>query len=219
MSLSPAPEPPADDAASLRSVSQSVRVDIRKLDRLMNVVGELVLVKSVAPRARRAGQGGGGDAVLRAELSLANRGLERRLAELQAGILEVRMVPLEQVFDKLARMVRKIAREVGKEIDFEVLGRRRRARQAHRRGALRSADAPHPQRDRPRHRVAGRARARRASRAAGRVRLAAEQKGNHVQIVVEDDGAGIDEDRVREVAVAARARDGGGGATSSRGAR
>ena len=146
-SVSPVPEPPPEDAGSLRSVSQSVRVDIRKLDRLMNVVGELVLVKSslhgLAERLKA--QGGDAGARRRAARSRTAR-LERRLDELQAGILEVRMVPLEQVFDKLARMVRKIAREVGKEIDLEVSGRRRRARQAHRRGALRSAHAPHPQR-------------------------------------------------------------------------
>ena len=199
-SLSPAPEPPSDEAASLRSVSQSVRVDIRKLDWLMNIVGELVLVKSSLHGLAERVKAQGGDAALAAELFNANRSLERRLSELQEGILEVRMVPLEQVFDKLARMVRKIAREVGKEVEFEVSG-----------GDVEldklivedlSDPLMHLIRNAIDHAVESpETRARLGKPRAGRVQLTAEQRGNHVQIVVEDDGAGIDEDRVREVAV------------------
>jgi two-component system chemotaxis sensor kinase CheA len=198
--LSPAPEPPADEGASLRSVSQSVRVDIRKLDALMTAVGELVLVKSSLQSLADRVKAQGGDAGLAAELFHANRSLERRLAELQAGILEVRMVPLEQIFDKLARMVRKIGREVGKEIDLEVAGGDVELDKLivedlsdplmHLiRNAIDHAIEPPEERER-----LGKPRA-------GRVRLDASQKGNHVRIVVEDDGGGIDEERVREVAV------------------
>jgi two-component system chemotaxis sensor kinase CheA len=195
------PTPGAEpEIASLRSASQAVRVDIRKLDRLMNVVGELVLVKAnfnaVAERLKIEG----GDPVLTAELHRANRTLERKLAELQSGILEVRMVPLEQVFDKLARMVRKIAREVGKEIELSVSGGDVEIDKLiveelsdplmHLiRNAIDHAVEPADVRER-----LGKARA-------GRVTLSASQKGNHVEIVVEDDGAGIDEERIREVAV------------------
>jgi two-component system chemotaxis sensor kinase CheA len=198
-SLSPLPaaEP---EVASLRSASQAVRVDIRKLDRLMNVVGELVLVKtSLAAVAERL-KIEGGDPVLTAELHRANRGLERRLAELQAGILEVRMVPLEQVFDKLSRMVRKIAREVGKEIELTVSG-----------GDVEidkliveelSDPLMHLIRNAIDHAVEpADVRERLGKPRAGRITLAASQKGNHVEIVVEDDGSGIDEERIREVAV------------------
>jgi two-component system chemotaxis sensor kinase CheA len=198
-SLSPLPasEP---EVASLRSASQAVRVDIRKLDRLMNVVGELVLLKtSLAAVAERL-KIEGGDPVLTAELHRANRGLERRLAELQAGILEVRMVPLEQVFDKLSRMVRKIAREVGKEIELTVSG-----------GDVEidkliveelSDPLMHLIRNAIDHAVEpADVRERLGKPRAGRISLAAAQKGNHVEIVVEDDGAGIDEERIREVAV------------------
>ncbi|MGB8930354.1 MAG: chemotaxis protein CheA, partial [Anaeromyxobacteraceae bacterium] len=193
----PASEP---EVASLRSASQAVRVDIRKLDRLMNVVGELVLVKtSLAAVAERL-KIEGGDPVLTAELHRANRSLERKLAELQAGILEVRMVPLEQVFDKLARMVRKIAREVGKEIELSVSG-----------GGVEidkliveelSDPLMHLIRNAIDHAVEPvDVRERLGKPRAGRITLAAAQRGNHVEIVVEDDGSGIDEERIREVAV------------------
>jgi two-component system chemotaxis sensor kinase CheA len=177
-----------------------VRVDIRKLDGLMTVVGELVLVKSSLQGLAERLKAQSGDGGVAAELVHANRSLERRLAELQAGILEVRMVPLEQIFDKLARMVRKIAREVGKEIDLVVEG-----------GDVEldklivedlSDPLMHLIRNAIDHAIEPPdARTRLGKPRAGRVRLSASQKGNHVQIVVEDDGAGIDEDRVREVAV------------------
>ena len=118
----PAPETPADDAGSLRSASQAVRVDIRKLDRLMTVVGELVLVKSSLLATSERLKATGLDPVLGAELQRQTRSFERRLDELQAGILEVRMVPLEQVFEKLARMVRKLARDVGKDRPQDFFG-------------------------------------------------------------------------------------------------
>jgi two-component system chemotaxis sensor kinase CheA len=195
-----ASEAPPDDTASLRSASQAVRVDIHKLDRLMTVVGELVLVKSTLLAIAERYKAEGGDPVLAAELHRANRGLERKLGELQEGILEVRMVPLEQIFDKLARMVRKIAREVGKEIDFEVSGGEVELDKL----IVEDLSDPlmHLIRNAIDHGVEpSEARLRAGKPGPGRVRLAAAQKGNHVQIVVEDDGAGMDEDRIREVAV------------------
>jgi two-component system chemotaxis sensor kinase CheA len=192
------PHPSDGPDASLRSVSQAVRVDIRKLDKLMNAVGELGLVKAnlyrIAEMARSVG------AELGLELQREARTLERRLGELQGGILEVRMVPLSQVFDKLARMVRKISREVGKEIDFQVSG-----------GDVEldkliveelSDPLMHLIRNAIDHGIEpAEARQRAGKPRAGRVALSARQRGNHVEIAVEDDGAGIDEERVREVAL------------------
>jgi two-component system chemotaxis sensor kinase CheA len=163
-------------------------------------VGELVLVKSSLLAVAERLKAEGGDPVLAAELHRANRGLERKLDELQSGILEVRMVPLEQVFDKLARMVRKIAREVGKEIEFDVSG-----------GDVEldklivedlSDPLMHLIRNAIDHAIEPPdVRARLGKPRAGRVTLTAGQRGNHVRIVVADDGAGIDEERVRDVAL------------------
>jgi two-component system chemotaxis sensor kinase CheA len=175
-------------------------VDIGKLDRLMTIVGELVLVKSSLLAAAERLKGAGLDPIFSAELQRTTRSLERRLDELQAGILEVRMVPLEQVFEKLARMVRKLARDVGKQVEFHVSG-----------GDVEldklivedlSDPLMHLIRNAIDHAIEPpELRVRRGKPAAGQVRLTAAQKGNHVQIVVEDDGAGIDEERIREVAV------------------
>jgi two-component system, chemotaxis family, sensor kinase CheA len=190
------------DEASLRSVSQTVRVDIQKLDKLMNIVGELVLTRASLQRLSDGVRGAQQVDPLEvgAELQRETRVLERKLDELQKGILEVRMVPLEQVFDKLARMVRKIAREAGKEIDLRVVG-----------GDVEldklivedlSDPLMHIIRNSVDHGIeAPEVRARAGKPRRGTVSLAARQKGNHVVIEVEDDGSGIDEAAVRRAAV------------------
>ncbi len=197
----PSPAPArASDPGSIRSVSQAVRVDIRKLDRLMSTVGELVLAKTsllrIAERLR-AGESGG---ALALDLHRDGRALERKLNELQAGILEVRMVPLSQVFDKLARLVRKASREMGKEVELEVSGGEVELDKL----IVEELSDPlmHLVRNALDHAIeAPDDRERVGKRRAGRIGLSAAQRGNHVQIAVEDDGAGIDEERVREVAV------------------
>lgn len=204
VALAPADAAPTSDeplaAGSLRSVSQSVRVDIRKLDALMNVVGELSLVHAgisevlerlgaridILDEVRRLGR----DA----------RALERRIGELQSGILEVRMVPLRQVFDKLSRVVRKISRESAKEIRLDVTGADTELDKL----IVEELSDPlmHIIRNAidhgielPEDRVAA------GKPAVGTVRVAAKQQGNRVVVTVSDDGAGIDVDRVADAAV------------------
>ncbi len=202
LALSPTPEPLAEtETGTLRSASQAVRVDIRKLDRLMNVVGELVLVKSSLQGLAERFKGDGVDPGLAAELRQVSRGLERRLGELQGGILEVRMVPLDQIFDKLTRMVRRLGREVGKEIELEVSGGEVELDKL----IVEDLSDPlmHLVRNAVDHAIEQpEVRERKGKPRAGRITLTAAQRGHHVQIIVADDGNGIDEDRIREVAVA-----------------
>ncbi len=201
LALSPTPEPLVElDTGTLRSASQAVRVDIRKLDRLMNVVGELVLVKSSLQSISERFKGDGIDAGLAAELRQASRSLDRKLGELQGGILEVRMVPLDQVFDKLTRMVRKLAREVGKEIELEVSGGEVELDKL----IVEDLSDPlmHLVRNAIDHAIeTPEVRERMGKPRAGRITLSAVQRGHHVRLSVTDDGNGIDEDRIREVAV------------------
>jgi two-component system chemotaxis sensor kinase CheA len=191
----------AEPDASLRSVSQAVRVDIGKLDRLMNLVGELVLVKTSVLRIAERLRAGDDAGTVGLELQRESRGLERKLHELQSGILEVRMVPLGQIFDKLARMAKKLTRELGKEVELEIHGADVELDKL----IVEELSDPlmHLLRNALDHAIEGPEARRRAGKpAAGRITLRAAQKGNHVRITVADDGAGIDEARVREVAVA-----------------
>ena len=87
----------------MRSVSQTVRVDIHKLDELMNVVGKLAVLRGglteLTENARSEGH-----RRLGSQLGQLAHKFERSLRELQSGILEVRMVPLAQVFERLTRI-------------------------------------------------------------------------------------------------------------------
>ena len=185
----------------LRSVADTVRVDIRKLDGLMNVVGELAIVKSALNRLGdrlRNTQ----DRELRREVSRIQRSFERRLSELQDGILEVRMVTLGQLFDRLSRVVRQISRDMGKEIRLVVTGAQTEIDKL----LVEELGAPlmHIIRNSIDHGIES-AEQRKAigKPVAGTIALNAYQKGNHVVIQIEDDGQGVNEAAVVERAVRA----------------
>src|SRR5690606_19776309 len=180
-----------DRERSLKSLTQTVRVDIRRLDHLMNIVGELNIVRSslsrLSDRVRSEGQ-----RALAAELTRLHRAFDRRLSEMQEGILEVRMVPLGQVFERLARVARQISRELDKEIRLVITGAETEIDKLiveelsdplmHMiRNAIDHGIEPKEQRS-----AVGKPEA-------GTIALNAYQKGSHVMIEVEDDGRGIDE--------------------------
>jgi two-component system chemotaxis sensor kinase CheA len=188
---------------SLRSLTQTVRVDIRKLDGLMNTVGELLLIKANLQRMSEAARQDGTLTLAKLwgqELARETRQLERKLDALQSGLLEARMVPVGQVFDKLARLVRRIAREAGKELEFVISGGEVEL------DKLIVEELSDPLMHIIRNAIDHGVESPEARVAVGKPRratvaLRAEQKGNHVLIEVSDDGAGIDEQRVKEVAL------------------
>jgi len=201
-----APEPAdsvADAAnevmASLRSVSQSVRVDIRKLDALMTAVGELTLVHTglAALLEQLIDQGMAEESqILRYEV----RALERRLTELQDGILEVRMVPLRQVFDKLSRVVRKLSRSLNKEIRLEISGAETELDKL----IVEELSDPlmHIIRNAIDHGLETASERLAAGKPEiGTIAVRALQQGNRVLVSVTDDGRGIDEQAVARAAV------------------
>ncbi|RKG90618.1 chemotaxis protein CheA [Corallococcus terminator] len=194
---------PRPEETSLRSLTQTVRVDIGRLDGLINMVGELLLIKANLQRLAETSRQDGTVALSKLfgqELSRETRQLERKLEALQEGLLEARMVPVGQVFDKLARLVRRIAREAGKEIDFVSTGGEVEL------DKLIVEELSDPLMHLIRNAIDHGAEGPEARLSVGKprralLRLRAEQKGNHVLISVSDDGSGIDESRVREVAL------------------
>ncbi len=200
-----APAPPegsvGEEGGTLRSVAQTVRVDIRKLDFLMNVVGELAVaragIQGIVDRIREMQ----GMSELATSLFRESRNFERKLDELQAGILEVRMVPLGQVFDKLQRVVRKISRDAGKEIRFSISGAETELDKL----IVEELSDPlmHVIRNSIDHGIEMPERRSAAGKpAAGTIAVSAYQKGNHVVIDVADDGQGLDQERLIKAAVA-----------------
>lgn len=192
---------PADDLESLKSISETVRVDIRKLDELMNLVGELVIQRGAIgalverllaePRAARLGR----------ELAKLHKALDRKLQELQAGVLEVRMVPLRQVFEKLSRVVRRLRRDSGKDVRLELRGGDTELDKL----IVEELADPlmHVVRNAFDHALEPPAeRAAAGKPPEGTIRIAAHQRGSHVVIEVADDGRGIDLAALRARAVA-----------------
>jgi two-component system chemotaxis sensor kinase CheA len=195
----PAPGPLVDTTNSLRSVSQTVRVDIRKLDHLMNVVGELAIVRGalarLAERLRGEGQRQSATDLLR-----LHRNFERRLAEMQEGILEVRMVPLGQVFERLGRVVRQISRDLGKEIRLVITGAETEIDKL----IVEELSDPlmHMIRNAIDHGIEAADRRLLVGKpTTGTIALNAFQKGNHVMLEIEDDGRGIDAQGILRKAV------------------
>ncbi len=193
-------EPPQQDPqASLRSVAQTVRVDIRKLDQLMNIVGELAIVRGALGRVFERVRADG-NRPLATSLQRLHRSFERRLSEMQSAILEVRMVPLGQVFDRLARVVRQISRELDKEIRLVITGADTEIDKL----IVEELSDPlmHMIRNAIDHGIEpAEERTRVGKPTAGTIALNAYQKGNHVMIEIEDDGAGIDANALIERAL------------------
>ncbi|MBS1127870.1 MAG: CheA signal transduction histidine kinase [Nitrospirae bacterium] len=179
------------EMTTLKTVSNTVRVDIHKLDSLMSSVGELHIIKSEIGRIALDLRGQQGFTGIAVTLTKAYKNLERRLNEIQEGILDVRMVPIGQIFTRLAQTVRKYAREAGKEIDLEIRGEETEL------DKLMVEDLADPLmhliRNAIDHGIAKPdARKLQGKPERGLVRLTAFPTGNHVVITVEDDGGGID---------------------------
>jgi two-component system, chemotaxis family, sensor kinase CheA len=188
------------EAAMLKSVSNTVRVDIFRLDSLMNTVGEMHLTKNIIGRIVKELRQLQGYTGISVELHKAHKNLERKLNELQEGILEVRMVPIGQIFTRLSSVVRKYAKDVGKEIDLQLQGEETEL------DKLMIEDLADPLMHLIRNAIDHGIEPPEVRRQVGKpeqgsVRLTAFPRGNHVVITVEDDGAGISPEAILAKAV------------------
>lgn len=167
--------------------TQSVRVNIARLDKLMNLVGELVI-----NRTRLSEISSDYDIP---ELNEALDQTARLSAELQDEVMKTRMVPVEHVFNRFPRMVRDLARNEGKEIDFIVEGKDIELD----RTILDEISDPlvHMIRNAADHGIATPEERRNAGKSPrGTIKLSAYRDRNYVAIEVVDDGEGIDADKV-----------------------
>jgi len=195
------PQLPAgmDAGITAKSMSRTVRVDIGKLDDLMNIVGELVLshstITDIGEKMRKAGY-----STLLGELLKAAKGLERKLNELQKGVMEIRMIPVGQLYEKMGRIVRKISKEQGKKVDLRLFGADTEL------DKLIMEDIADPLMHIIRNAIDHGIESLEERRSSGKsergtIKLSSYQKGNHVVIEVEDDGRGIDVVKVRQKAI------------------
>ncbi|MGE8296882.1 MAG: chemotaxis protein CheA [Pseudomonas sp.] len=187
-----APAPAADKAPAASEAETTVRVDTARLDEIMNMVGELVLVRN---RLVRLGLNSGDEAMAKAVSNL-----DVVTADLQTSVMKTRMQPIKKVFGRFPRLVRDLARNLKKEINLELVGEETDLDK----NLVEALADPlvHLVRNAVDHGVETPEEREKAGKArAGRVVLSAEQEGDHILLTISDDGKGMDADVLRAKAV------------------
>ncbi len=180
--------------------TRSVRVDVELLDNVMNLVGELVIDRSRLTQIVSRLSGGREAEENTQELSRTALHIGRITAQLQEEIMKARMLPLENLFKKFPRMMRDLAQQAGKELEFVVEGQDTELD----RGVIDEIGDPliHLLRNALDHGIEPPGERIRLNKPrAGRIRLAAQHEENQIVITVSDDGRGIDLERVRTLAI------------------
>ena len=183
---------PAGEKPTASEAETTVRVDTARLDEIMNMVGELVLVRN---RLVRLGLNSGDEA-----MSKAVSNLDVVTADLQTAVMKTRMQPIKKVFGRFPRLVRDLARQLKKEINLELVGEETDLDK----NLVEALADPlvHLVRNAVDHGIempderegTGKART-------GRVVLSAEQEGDHILLSISDDGKGMDPNILRAKAV------------------
>jgi len=186
--------------SSLRSGSTYVRVDIEKLDRILNTISELNLARSATNRIATEIMDTFGHSSLVSDIFKISQTFERRIADLTEQVLEIRMIPVGQIFSRLGQVIRRYSRDSGKQIELALYGE---DTEIDKYLAEEIIDPlMHIVRNAIDHGIETAEERRKAGKAeAGTIVLKAFQRGNHVVIEVRDDGAGIDLEQVRDTAL------------------
>jgi two-component system chemotaxis sensor kinase CheA len=187
--------------SSIKSSSTTVRVHIDKLDRILNTIGELTLTKDAVKRI------GDEMSVVHAHSELTRDTLkisqvfERRLVELQDQVLAIRMVPIGQIFSRLAQVIRRYSREMGKEINLTLYGEDTELDKSLAEEII--DPLMHLVRNSIDHGIeTAEERLAKGKPESGTITLKAFQTGSYVVIELSDDGRGIDTAKIREKAIA-----------------
>ncbi|NLM42270.1 MAG: chemotaxis protein CheA [Firmicutes bacterium] len=169
-----------------------VRVETQRLDKLINLVGELVISRTQVIEMVKSGES--------TDRMGALDQLDRITTELQYAAMSLRMVPIKQVFDRFPRMVRDLAQARGKDINLEIFGETTELD----RSIVNQIGDPlvHLLRNSIDHGIEPKAeRIAKGKPAAGTIRLSARHEGSHILIEISDDGQGLNIDRIREKAI------------------
>ena len=177
-----------------RNGVQSIRVDLDKIDRVVNMVGELVITQSMLTQQM--------DETLRTRYQELVRGIEvlaQTTRGLQDSVMAIRAQPVKTVFSRMPRLVRELATKTGKKIRLETIGENTEIDKT----IIEQLSDPltHMIRNSADHGIEMPQKRVAAGKAeSGVIRLSAEQAGGNILIAVEDDGGGINRERVLQVA-------------------
>jgi len=181
---------PAPAHAAGEVIETTVRIDTERLDQVMNLIGELVLIRNRLKLTR------GGGEIMRKNVS----DLDQITSALQSSVMRMRMQPIRKLFSKFPRMARDTARKLDKQVEVELRGEETELDKS----LVEALNDPlvHMVRNAIDHGVESPATRRASGKAeCGRLELSAEQAGDHILITVKDDGGGIDAERLRRKAI------------------
>ena len=196
----PAAAQVAASPAQAKSADSTIRVDVVRLDALMNLVGELVLGRNrLSQVAHQLNEKYDGQQLMH-ELGETNSHIDFITTELQMAVMKTRMVPIAKVFNKLPRLIRELSKEMGKEIELKMVGEETELDKS----LIEELNDPliHLMRNSADHGVETPAeRIAAGKEPKGTVVVRAEHEGNHIVISVEDDGHGMDPEKLKRKAL------------------
>ncbi|MDH5437163.1 MAG: chemotaxis protein CheA, partial [Gammaproteobacteria bacterium] len=181
-----------DKQKEVSQAEATVRVDTKRLDDIMNMVGELVLVRNRLARLKT------GD--VEDDMAIAIGNLDVVTTDLQVSVMKTRMQPIKKVFGRFPRVVRDLARSLKKEVNLELAGEETDLDK----NLVEAIADPlvHLVRNAVDHGIEmPDVREKKGKPRLGTVLLSAEQEGDHILLTIEDDGAGMDADVLRKIAV------------------
>ncbi|GGQ26427.1 chemotaxis protein CheA [Shewanella litoralis] len=187
-----APVPAPAKANAVPQGETTVRVDTARLDQIMNMVGELVLVRNrlVSLGITREDE----------EMSKALANLDLVTADLQGAVMKTRMQPIKKVFGRFPRVVRDLARTLNKEIDLIMIGEETDLDK----NLVEALADPlvHLVRNSVDHGIEMPiTREANGKPRTGTITLSASQEGDHILLKIEDDGAGMDPEKLKQIAI------------------
>ncbi len=193
----PAPAPAVSKASPAKknesiATETTVRVDTKRLDDIMNMVGELVLVRN---RLKRLGDASADEAMQKAVSNL-----DVVTGDLQSAVMQTRMQPIKKVFGRFPRVVRDLARNLKKEVNLVLVGEETDLDK----NLVEALSDPlvHLVRNAVDHGIEmPDVRVQKGKERIGQVVLSAQQEGDHIMLAIEDDGAGMDAEVLRAKAV------------------
>ncbi|GLS89445.1 chemotaxis protein CheA [Psychromonas marina] len=178
--------------AAVAKAEPTVRVDTAILDEIMNMVGELVLVRNRLVSLETTSED--------EEISRAVANLDIVTGDLQGSVMKTRMQPIKKVFGKFPRVVRDLARTLGKDIRLDLVGEETDLDK----NLVEALADPlvHLVRNSVDHGIEmPNVRMQSGKGKEGRVLLSASQEGDHILLVIEDDGAGMDANKLKQIAM------------------
>jgi len=198
--ISAEPQSQSLQAQPVRVSDSTIRVDVNRLDELMNLVGELVLGRNRLSQLNSKLNEVYESNPLVKDLAETSSQVDLITTELQMAVMKTRMVQIAKVFNKLPRLVRDLSRELNKEIELEMFGEETELDKS----IIEEINDPlvHILRNAGDHGIeTAEERIKKEKNPKGRIVVKANNEGNHIAVSISDDGRGVDPEKIKTKAV------------------